>query len=290
MSDQLDDWRDYQRLKNVDHGEDFAMLREILRGPHADSKAEIFDDYEGGEDMKRGDSGYFSRRSSKMSSRVHSMRLEFPESTLDNVPESAMEIDFELVAEGTPTTQDSANQSTDEGAHYSSDYRKLESNVNAPRSSSDPELHYRDQDSLGRSQEKSDKITREADEAGIHRPEKPKDWAYQYGIWRSGRLGLDGVEQDEFVRWASTTAADGIVNIDGSDDGDDNETVADKRRISDRAGNGQAAALKDMKNWTFDGKSTDRSLTGRGSGQWAPDTIEAGEEAAKRRSLTIRGE
>ena len=32
-SDQLDDWKDYQRLKLIDQGDDFAMLREMLEHP-----------------------------------------------------------------------------------------------------------------------------------------------------------------------------------------------------------------------------------------------------------------
>ena len=63
-SDQLDDWRDYQRLKLIDRGDDFAMLREMLAQPQDD---------EGGSDaysIKDGrhgseDSGYYSRRASK---------------------------------------------------------------------------------------------------------------------------------------------------------------------------------------------------------------------------------
>lgn len=60
-SDQLDDWKDYQRLKIVDRGDDFAMLREIL------SRGEEMGDGEGLNDGRHGseDSGYFSRRSSK---------------------------------------------------------------------------------------------------------------------------------------------------------------------------------------------------------------------------------
>lgn len=61
----MDDWRDYQRLKLIDRGDDFAVLREILAQPHR-SREEVG----GGEGLngdRHGseDSGYFSRRSSK---------------------------------------------------------------------------------------------------------------------------------------------------------------------------------------------------------------------------------
>ena len=66
-SDQLDDWKDYQRLKLIDRGEDFAMLHEILAQP-----AEVGANVGLGEgysirDERQGseDSGYFSRRGSK---------------------------------------------------------------------------------------------------------------------------------------------------------------------------------------------------------------------------------
>lgn len=66
-SDQLDDWRDYQRLKLIDRGDDFAMLHEMLAQP-----VETPDEVGGGgaynlKDGRQGseDSGYFSRRGSK---------------------------------------------------------------------------------------------------------------------------------------------------------------------------------------------------------------------------------
>lgn len=64
-SDQLDDWKDYQRLKLVDRGEDFEMLRDMLaqRG----GAGEEMGDGGGLNDERHGsvDSGYFSKRSSK---------------------------------------------------------------------------------------------------------------------------------------------------------------------------------------------------------------------------------
>ena len=64
-SDQLDDWKDYQRLKLIDDGDDFAMLHEIL------AQGEMVEEEMGdGYSMKNRrhgseDSGYFSRRGSK---------------------------------------------------------------------------------------------------------------------------------------------------------------------------------------------------------------------------------
>ncbi|CAD6574376.1 MAG: hypothetical protein ASARMPREDX12_006570 [Alectoria sarmentosa] len=64
-SDQLDDWKDYQRLKLVDRGDDFAVLREILAQPQG--AGEELDDGDGMNNGRHGseDSGYFSRRGSK---------------------------------------------------------------------------------------------------------------------------------------------------------------------------------------------------------------------------------
>lgn len=60
-SDQLDDWKDYQRLKLIDRGDDFAMLREILAQPQGVGEGDAINDGRHGSE----DSGYFSRRSSK---------------------------------------------------------------------------------------------------------------------------------------------------------------------------------------------------------------------------------
>lgn len=63
-SDQLDDWKDYQRLKLIDRGDDFAILREMLAQP---GEGEETSEGRGMNDVRHGseDSGYFSRRSSK---------------------------------------------------------------------------------------------------------------------------------------------------------------------------------------------------------------------------------
>lgn len=55
MADQLDDWKDYLRLKIMDRGKDFAFLREIVSSPITDL----------GEAAGVRDGGYFSRRGSK---------------------------------------------------------------------------------------------------------------------------------------------------------------------------------------------------------------------------------
>ena len=60
MADQLDDWKDYQRLKTIDRGEDFAFLRELVSSPITGMS-----EYPG-----HRDSGYFSRRGSKASRKL----------------------------------------------------------------------------------------------------------------------------------------------------------------------------------------------------------------------------
>ena len=55
MADQLDDWKDYLRLKIIDRGKDFAFLREIVSSPITGL----------GEEAGMRDGGYFSRRGSK---------------------------------------------------------------------------------------------------------------------------------------------------------------------------------------------------------------------------------
>ena len=54
MADQLDDWKEYLRLKIMDRGKDFAFLREIVSSPITDL----------GEAAGVRDGGYFSRRGS----------------------------------------------------------------------------------------------------------------------------------------------------------------------------------------------------------------------------------
>ena len=88
------------------------MLRELLREPTLEAGR----DFGGGEDMERLDSGYFSRRSSKLSSRVNSISIperprDIPLDTstrFDSLASSNLgsmsEPEFTLVAEGTPST------------------------------------------------------------------------------------------------------------------------------------------------------------------------------------------
>lgn len=303
MSDQLDDWRDYQRLKNVDRGEDFAVLREILRGPHADWKTELLKDDEG-EDVITRDSGYFSRRSSKMSSRVNSIPLNVPESTLDNVPESAFELDFTLVAEGTPSTPGSENQSVfsghrtiqlaprslNEGAHYFFDSRKPESTVDSPGNDFDPDLRRIDRVITGQTKERSESILRNSDEAGIHRPENPEDWAYHRGTRESESFGLDGMEQGDPTEWSPRRIVKGVAGFDVRDESDDARTIVEWKSDLKGSGDGQAAALTRMKRWTFQKRSMDETLARRAVWDGAADMVDAGEEAAKRRSFVVRSE
>ena len=55
MADQLDDWKEYLRLKIIDRGNDFAVLREIVSSPLTGL----------GEEAGMKDTGYFSGRGSK---------------------------------------------------------------------------------------------------------------------------------------------------------------------------------------------------------------------------------
>ena len=92
------------------------MLREMLREP----TLEVDKNFDS-EDRERIDSGYFSRRSSKLPSRVNSIAntmsdrtIEMPfnnPSRFDSLASSSLEnpseLEFTLVAEGTPSTPDS---------------------------------------------------------------------------------------------------------------------------------------------------------------------------------------
>jgi len=86
----LDDWKDYRHFKNTDRGDDFAILRDILRDAiqekdKKDGKTARHESY---------DSGYFSRRESDLG-----------EQPAIRTPESASEVKFVLVAEGTPAAE-----------------------------------------------------------------------------------------------------------------------------------------------------------------------------------------
>ena len=68
MADQLDDWKDYLRLKIMDRGKDFAFLREIVSSPlTADPSDEVAAAAAAGGVRNNIDNngGYFSRRGSK---------------------------------------------------------------------------------------------------------------------------------------------------------------------------------------------------------------------------------
>ncbi|KAL6720512.1 hypothetical protein ACLMJK_002436 [Lecanora helva] len=119
MSDQLDDWRDYQHLKNVDRGDDFAMLREMIREPTVRVNETL-----GGEDMERIDSGYFSRRNSRLSSRIGSIPSTLSESRdgsmsavasrihslSGSIAEEVDELGVELVREDTSVSPESKSR------------------------------------------------------------------------------------------------------------------------------------------------------------------------------------
>lgn len=92
----LDDWRDYQHFRNIDRGEDFAILRDILRDDlHA-------------QDEKHGktarhesyDSGYFSHRASLLSGHTEM-----------ETPDSSKEEKFVLVTQGTHVEEEHSVES-----------------------------------------------------------------------------------------------------------------------------------------------------------------------------------
>lgn len=231
MSDQLDDWRDYQRLKTIDRGEDFAVLRDILKGPNDLSTGEDI----GGEDMERGDSGYFSRRSSKISTRANSIPdVEAVSGKIDDLADVKADVEFTLVAEGTPasTTPDgdedpthivhTALETTAEEPHHFFDPSKQTSTLDGAGRISDPDLSHTDRVSSGQSQEaRSDDLNSETDEADVHEPENRKNWVYEWNIWRTdgessedGATGLDGgVEELEFEMWLAEHTRSGSGGV-----------------------------------------------------------------------------
>lgn len=289
MADQLDDWRDYQRLKNVDRGEDFDVLRDILGGTPLDSKPESLDEYVGGEGMQRGDSGYFSRRSSRMPSRVNSMPLDFLEGTPHD---STPELDFKLVAEGTPSTPDSGSYNVDSEHpdHGLFSPRSKETILDLSAKTHSANLR-REQGVITNSMlKKSNETLRDPDEKSSRRSKASKDWRYHHGTWRGGSLGLDGVEQDEPVQWACKRGREGAMQADVRPDGKFRELNLESAPESEDLGDRQAAALMQMKRWTFRRRDSDAKLMRKAVSDGAADTVEAGEEAAKRRFLAVRGE
>ena len=111
-SDQLDDWKDYQRLKLIDGGDDFAMLREILA-------SEATGDTESRDDGRHGseDSGYFSRKSSKAASVGDGRKQSFLRKELEDL----------IGAEDTNENDDEeAEEADDEGAGLEEDVEGYE--------------------------------------------------------------------------------------------------------------------------------------------------------------------
>ena len=112
-SDQLDDWKDYQRFKLIDGGDDFAMLREILA-------SEVTGDMESRDDGRHGseDSGYFSRKSSKAASAADGRRESFLRKELEDL----------IGVESTKGKNDDeeAEEADDEGAGLEEDIEDYE--------------------------------------------------------------------------------------------------------------------------------------------------------------------
>ena len=111
-SDQLDDWKDYQRLKLIDGGDDFAMLREILA-------SEATGDIESRDDGRHGseDSGYFSRQGSTAASAGDGRRKSFLRKELEDL------IGLENTNE---KNDEEAEEADDEGAGLEEDIEDYE--------------------------------------------------------------------------------------------------------------------------------------------------------------------
>ena len=111
-SDQLDDWKDYQRLKLIDGGDDFAMLREILA-------SEATGDVDSRDDGRHGseDSGYFSRQGSTAASAGDGRKESFLRKELE-----------ELIGLENPNEKndEEAEEADDEGAGLEEDMEDYE--------------------------------------------------------------------------------------------------------------------------------------------------------------------
>jgi len=227
MSDQLDDWRDYQRLKHLDRGEDFALLREILRDPTPETNNH---DLNGEGDRERHDSGYFSRRNSKLSSRVNSISEAAVEdedemgeqrgnSVSSSMLEDIAETELTLVAEGTPSTLDSPPRtarpalSTLDGDHSQSfsdpdpdtEFDCSASSTDDEAWTSTPRLRKTATVILISSPKATDGNARPGKEGEISGAESRADWVEEGGIWMSSNGGLEGVEDREFCDWVTRT-------------------------------------------------------------------------------------
>ena len=196
MSDQLDDWRDYQRLKHVDRGEDFALLREIIREPTVKMVEEL-----GGEAMERDDSGYFSRRESKLPSRVNSMQNPLPgivdetpadSSARNNHLANSTLAEYTLENGGTPMVPESMSRITEintlDGADVFLDPNPTASTMttNARQSC------YFDTDTTTNTVNSSQRSPLRTDtppsNTNTFDPTSRASWACDWSVWR----GLDG--------------------------------------------------------------------------------------------------
>ena len=284
MSDQLDDWRDYQRLKNVDRGDDFAVLRELLREPTADMNQEI-----SSEDMEKHDSGYFSRRPSKYSSRINSISNAVLEGKHDvalttcsrinslsnSILDNTSELEFTLVAEGTPSTPESEPrtvypaEATDalDGVRDLFERTMLESRAN--RSGYTPDLG---------SIEGHQSPTATAELEGCnetHYDATPSSCISECDTWPNSRISLDSFREGGFADWAVKRQS---ANLKDEDIGPE-ETVGESEE-----------AFRGMGRWTkgnLEGKTGSMQQKGQ---KMSVDTVGQGEEAAKRRELVMRGE
>ena len=221
MSDQLDDWRDYQHLKHVDRGEDFDMLREILRDPAPQVTGEL-----GGEAMERDDSGYFSRRSSKLSSRIGSIpdtlsdRKDGMGSTAESRINSLTGSVLEDVAARTPITPDSKP-----GPMYPAETSTA---LDGVQDVLEPSASDKQAATLAavKEEEASPKTLcpDKKRETTILDEIPPLDesrhgWTPQWGLWRKSGGGLDGTEEGESVDWAA------VKKLGNQEDDRENDTA-----------------------------------------------------------------
>lgn len=308
MSDQLDDWRDYQRSKNVDRGEDFAMLHEILREPTLDVNKET-----GDEDMERMDSGYFSRRSSKLSSRVNSIPttmaegqhpIELGASTRSSSLRNSMladvpEMDFRLVAEGTPSTPDSeprTMQLTDavsalDGALGLSGSTIAASEIERARWSSNSSHGDDERRTRHRLAEAVTMRNRRSDDQTPRR-EHLSPWISEWGVWcSSGGASFDGIEEGEFVDWVARRCSEVESIEEIAPEASTRRSVETVRRVASCMWVGNeieniGGAVREDVSVCEEGETED-VMVQKGA-EWTPvDFVNKGEEEARRRMLRV---
>ena len=123
MADQLDDWKDYLRLKIMDRGKDFAFLREIVSSPITEL----------GESAGVRDGGYFSRRgSSKINTEgteTREKRVEHEEEDDDDGYFSRRGSRFKLSETATPIVKEEVEAENEGDPGYFSRQGSIETST-----------------------------------------------------------------------------------------------------------------------------------------------------------------